>query len=171
MKYRCTFYVKFKSLKELRTPHVVIADNKDDAIKKLTIELYGLYKNSSNVIEFKLEDIIEDKLEKPSFDFIKNSIITINDITNTHETRKQAQTNLYNAIYTYSPQMDDDYLSDVLSFCETGHIAHMYDSQKLTENEIIDKVTNELLNQMDYEWVCYYSPELPLNEQYIKAIS
>ena len=79
--------------------------------------------------------------------FIKNCLLTINDITKTDKERNKAKENLYNQALSRNHHFDDDNLSDLISYCEEGELS--------IDN--LDEIVEELLEfhlPMDWQIHC-----------------
>lgn len=94
--------------------------NKEDIINEIINGKYSDYKNIN-----------------PSF--IKNCLLTINDITKTDKERNKAKENLYNQALSRNHHFDDDTLSDLISYCEEGELS--------IDN--LDEIVEELADDID----------------------
>lgn len=94
--------------------------NKEDIINEIINGKYSDYKNID-----------------PSF--IKNCLLTINDITKTDKERNKAKENLYNQALSRNHHFDNDNLSDLISYCEEGELS--------IDN--LDEIVEELADDID----------------------
>ncbi len=172
MRYRGKISVEFTDKSKINLESINIGDSIEEAKKKFIIEFVNSYKNNPNVKNFEIIFFKEDSASKPSFDFVKESLLNYNDTTKNINVHNKIRDELYKAFCAYTPNWDDDGLFDILSYCENGELNKIID--EFTNHYHKDGLTlivNNLLEELDGEWVCHYRPEQSLEEQYKKAIS
>ena len=158
MRYRGKVDVEFVTGTKITVEHVINTDNIDTANKICAIEFHGSYKHNNKIKEYHITPCVEDTMEKPSEEFVKDRLLIINDLNNNESTRRQAKEQIYKAFREYQPSWDDNRLSDVLSYCEEGVIEKCGKPDELAKN---------LINELDHLWCCHYRPHLySLEEQY-----
>lgn len=169
-RYRGRIYTKFGE-KIIERDTVALGDTLEDARKKMIIELYNSFKYDKRNVEYKLLSVVEDTTPKPTFEFVKTHLLILNDTAKSIDEHKTSKHELYKSFRTYSPEWDDDELSDILSYCEEGELA---DKCKRIEEHLhtdgLAYLINGLLDELDNEWICHYDPFKPLEEQYEDAI-
>jgi len=162
MRYRGKVDVEFVTGRNITVEHVINVDDIDTANKICAIEFHGAYKNNDRVKEYHITPCVEDTMERPSKEFVRDRLLIINDLNNSESVRRQAKEEIYKAFREYQPLWDDDGLSDVLSYCDEG-ILEKYDTP--------DGIARELIDGLDGMWCCHYRPHLyNLEEQYKEAI-
>ena len=174
MRFRGKAHILFKDGKELDKEYIAIADNRDDAYKKFIIELYGDYKHpatADRVKSFKEISFEEDHVNRPGVEFIKAKL---EEYAASPWGRKDIRDKLYGIFRAYNPNWDDDGLSDVLSWSESYNGLETHCKEVEREYHVddgLEYISNQLLGELDGEWVCHYKPHKSLEAQYQKALA
>lgn len=168
MRFRGKATIKFTNGRIVNSEIITLGDDIETAKKKYIIELYGSYKNpvtKPRVEDLQIISFGPDDALKPDFVFLKSRLLNYS---------QQAASEIRQVFEAYNPCWDDDHLSDILTDCELGHLqdtAAEYEKYyKLPEGSGMDYLVQNLLNELDQEWVCHYMPDQDLEKQYQKAL-
>ena len=114
-RYKGTIKVQWKNGIFVVINKVVMADDLDSAINWLTNE-FDYWINNENVGAIEVimpEDI--DKTKRPTLDWVYDKIMEYAK-TNSEDKMNEIQTEIYKVFRDYSPDWDDDTLSDILDY-------------------------------------------------------
>lgn len=114
-RYKGTIKVQWKNGIFVVINKVVMADDLDSAINWLTNE-FDYWINNENVGAIEVimpEDI--DKTARPTLDWVYDKIMEYAK-TNSEDKMNEIQTEIYKVFRDYSPDWDDDTLSDILDY-------------------------------------------------------
>ena len=114
-RYKGTIKVQWKNGIFVVISKVVMADDLNSAINWLTNE-FDYWINNENVGAIEVimpEDI--DKTKRPTLDWVYDKIMEYAK-TNSEDKMNEIQTEIYKVFRDYSPDWDDDTLSDILDY-------------------------------------------------------
>lgn len=112
-----------------------------DCAIELLREKFSEWIENPNVVSFSIEFPTDvDTMVRPSKDFVKSKLQTINEISDLGEINK-IEREIYKVFRAYSPEWDDDELANCLSYAETGELF------EYVEN--IDECCDYLVGELD----------------------
>ena len=140
-RYKGTIKVQWKNGIFVVINKVVMADDLDSAINWLTNE-FDYWINNENVGAIEVimpEDI--DKTKRPTLDWVYDKIMEYAK-TNSEDKMNEIQTEIYKVFRDYSPDWDDDTLSDILDYAYAGEL------DKYTQRDY-KGCFNDLIQELD----------------------
>ena len=140
-RYKGTIKVQWKNGIFVVINKVVMADDLDSAINWLTNE-FDYWINNENVGAIEVimpEDI--DKTARPTLDWVYDKIMEYAK-TNSEDKMNEIQTEIYKVFRDYSPDWDDDTLSDILDYAYAGEL------DKYTQRDY-KGCFNDLIQELD----------------------
>ena len=140
-RYKGTIKVQWKNGIFVVISKVVMADDLNSAINWLTNE-FDYWINNENVGAIEVimpEDI--DKTARPTLDWVYDKIMEYAK-TNSEDKMNEIQTEIYKVFRDYSPDWDDDTLSDILDYAYAGEL------DKYTQRDY-KGCFNDLIQELD----------------------
>ena len=140
-RYKGTIKVQWKNGIFVVISKVVMADDLNSAINWLTNE-FDYWINNENVGAIEVimpEDI--DKTARPTLDWVYDKIMEYAK-TNSEDKMNEIQTEIYKVFRDYSPDWDDDTLSDILDY------AYADELDKYTQRDY-KGCFNDLIQELD----------------------
>ena len=171
VRYRGKIHKIWKNGKDIVNEIITLGDDRETAYKKFIVEAYWDVKHPATKDRLKSYEIIsfeEDNMTKPCRNFVVSCLKKCNDLDVSSRDRNYAKDRLYKAFRQYNPCWDDDGLADILSWCEDGILKEYC---KDINGDYYEYLADNLLNELDHEWVCHYHPHESLDEQYERALA
>ena len=140
-RYKGTIKVQWKNGIFVVISKVVMADDLNSAINWLTNE-FDYWINNENVGAIEVimpEDI--DKTARPTLNWVYDKIMEYAK-TNSEDKMNEIQTEIYKVFRDYSPDWDDDTLSDILDYAYAGEL------DKYTQRDY-KGCFNDLIQELD----------------------